>query len=134
MARYCSNCESPLNDGVSFCDNCGTAVQPQNGEPHFATAAERDAYLQGLQDAQVSASPEDVTADPAPEPEPVEQPAEEPEPVEQPAEEQPHTEPVGDAAPIRKKPGKAWLWAIVAFVLAVGVVIGVFYLTGVIGK
>ena len=58
MAKTCNSCGAPLEDGVSVCAGCGAEEQPLPNEPHFATAAEHEAYLQGLREAGLSVAQE----------------------------------------------------------------------------
>ena len=76
MAKFCSNCGSPLNPGDRFCANCGGIVpEAPAAEPEAAPVAEPEA------------------------------PAEEAAPaVEEPAVEEPAAEPVAEAAPVVEEP------------------------------
>lgn len=38
MAKFCSNCGGPLDEGVKFCPNCGAAVSASPAEEETATA------------------------------------------------------------------------------------------------
>ena len=57
MANFCVNCGSPLNDNISFCPQCGTAVanknpgmnpNPQQPIPVNAQAIQKSRVVAGL--------------------------------------------------------------------------------------